>query len=61
MGQLIEQQMYDGCEGQWPGDGSGMDDLADMNANEANDYADEGYNDDDGFMYADDDDNYQDM
>jgi len=25
----------------WPGDGSGMDDLADMNANEADDYRDE--------------------
>ena len=31
------------CEEQagWPGDGSGMDDLADYNANEANDYANE--------------------
>ena len=26
----------------WPGDGSGMDDLADYNANEADDYRDEG-------------------
>lgn len=26
----------------WPGDGSGEDDLADMNANEADDYRDEG-------------------
>lgn len=25
----------------WPGDGSGMDDLADYNANEADDYRDE--------------------
>jgi hypothetical protein len=25
----------------WPGDGSGEDDLADYNANEANDYANE--------------------
>ena len=25
----------------WPGDGSGMDDLADHNANEADDYCDE--------------------
>jgi len=33
---------YDGCEGNWPGDGSGMDDLADFNANEADDYRDEG-------------------
>ncbi len=31
-------QPYDGFEGCWPGDGSGMDDLADMHANEANDY-----------------------
>jgi hypothetical protein len=33
-----EPQPYDGWEGCWPGDGSGMDDLADMHANEANDY-----------------------
>lgn len=26
----------------WPGDGSGEDDLADYNANEADDYRDEG-------------------
>lgn len=26
----------------WPGDGSGEDDLADFNANEADDYRDEG-------------------
>lgn len=32
---------FDGCEGQWPGDGSGMDDLADHNANEADDYRNE--------------------
>jgi hypothetical protein len=25
----------------WPGDGSGLDDLADFNANEADDYRDE--------------------
>ena len=25
----------------WPGDGSGMDDFADYNANEANDYSNE--------------------
>jgi hypothetical protein len=25
----------------WPGDGSGTDDLADLNANEANDYRNE--------------------
>ena len=29
---------YDGCEGQWSGDGSGMDDLADQNANEGGDW-----------------------
>ena len=29
---------YDGFEGCWPGDGSGMDDLEDYNQNEANDY-----------------------
>lgn len=33
----------------WPGDGSGMDDLADYNANEADDYANEG--DDGGADY----------
>lgn len=30
----------------WPGDGSGEDDLADYNQNEADDYRDEGYEDD---------------
>jgi len=29
---------YDGWGGCFPGDGSGMDDLADYNANEADDY-----------------------
>lgn len=29
----------------WPGDGSGIDDLADYNANEADDYRHEGYGD----------------
>lgn len=29
----------------WPGDGSGLDDLADHNANEADDYRDEGNED----------------
>lgn len=29
----------------WPGDGSGEDDLADHNANEADDYRDEGIDD----------------
>jgi hypothetical protein len=41
-----EPEPYDG--GGWPGDGSGTDDLADMNANEADDYRDEG-NDDASF------------
>jgi hypothetical protein len=36
-----EELPYDGWEGCWPGDGSGMDDLADFNANEAYDYMDE--------------------
>lgn len=32
----------DDCENiGWPGDGSGEDDLADFNANEANDYLNE--------------------
>jgi hypothetical protein len=29
---------YDGWEGHWAGDGSGMDDFADYNANEGGDY-----------------------
>lgn len=29
---------YDGWEGNWPGDGSGMDDFADYNAMEGGDY-----------------------
>jgi len=31
-------QPYGGTEGQWAGDGSGLDDLADFNALEGNDY-----------------------
>jgi hypothetical protein len=34
-----DEQPYDG--GGWPGDGSGTDDLADYNANEADDYSNE--------------------
>ena len=34
-----DEQPYDG--GGWPGDGSGTDDLADYNQNEADDYRDE--------------------
>lgn len=53
---------YDGCEGQWPGDGSGMDDFADFNANEADDYSPEWFGDDDSFddvePYGDDDGGY---
>ena len=33
-----EPEPYDGWEGCWPGDGSGMDDLADLNAQEGNDW-----------------------
>lgn len=40
-------------EGGWPGDGSGTDDLADYNANEADDYRDEGYEGDDHGDYGD--------
>jgi hypothetical protein len=29
-----EPQPYDGFEGQWPGDGSGFDDLADLGEQE---------------------------
>lgn len=36
-----DAQLYDGYEGQWPGDGSGMDDFADYNAAEADDYMNE--------------------
>ena len=37
--QTPEEQPYDG--GGWPGDGSGMDDLADYNQAEADDYCNE--------------------
>ncbi len=33
-----DEKPYDGWEGCWPGDGSGMDDLADFNQAEADDY-----------------------
>lgn len=33
-----ETRPYDGWEGCWGGDGSGMDDLADYNQNEGGDY-----------------------
>ena len=33
-----EPEPYDGCEGQWPGDGSGLDDLADWGEQEGNDW-----------------------
>ena len=36
----IPEPAYDG--GGWGGDGSGTDDLADYNTNEADDYANEG-------------------
>lgn len=36
----FENEPYDGAG--WPGDGSGTDDLEDMNQNEADDYRDEG-------------------
>ena len=45
-----DEQPYDG--GGWGGDGSGTDDFADMNANEADDYRDEGC--DDCGAYAED-------
>ena len=32
------REAYDGWGGCWPGDGSGMDDLADFNQMEGNDY-----------------------
>lgn len=41
MMESISEKPYDGFEGQWPGDGSGMDDLADYNQMEAMDYMDE--------------------
>ena len=36
-----EQKLIDLAYKGWPGDGSGMDDFADFNANEADDYRDE--------------------
>ena len=33
-----DSQPYGGFEGQWAGDGSGLDDLADFNAMEGDDY-----------------------
>jgi hypothetical protein len=39
----------------WPGDGSGEDDLADYNANEADDYRNEGENLDQEPSYEDPD------
>ena len=36
--QSEEAQPYGGWEGCWSGDGSGMDDLADFNQMEGNDY-----------------------
>jgi len=33
-----EPQPYDGCEGQWAGDGSGFDDLADWGEQEGHDW-----------------------
>ena len=41
----LDSEPYDGWEGRWGGDGSGMDDLADYNANEVDDYAYEGAED----------------
>jgi hypothetical protein len=41
IGQLLgDGEETDDCQG-WPGDGSGLDDLADYNANEAADYSNE--------------------
>jgi hypothetical protein len=38
----LAHQTYDeGNQAGWPGDGSGTDDLADYNQNEANDYSNE--------------------
>jgi len=44
----------DFAETGWPGDGSGMDDLADFNANEVNDYMNEGGQLEDGMANPDD-------
>jgi hypothetical protein len=33
-----EPEPYDGYEGQWPGDGSGLDGLGDMNEQEGRDW-----------------------
>ena len=34
----VPEELFDGFEGQWPGDGSGMDDFADFNALEGGDW-----------------------
>ena len=36
--EVYDQQPYGGWEGCWAGDGSGMDDLADFNQMEGDDY-----------------------
>lgn len=36
--EIADVKPYDDFEGRWPGDGSGMDDFADFNAREADDY-----------------------
>jgi len=38
MVEVQPEEVYGGFEGCWPGDGSGMDDLADFNQMEGNDY-----------------------
>ena len=43
-----DEQPYDG--GGWAGDGSGTDDFADMNANEADDYRNEGCGGEDSYL-----------
>ncbi len=60
-GELARESMMEREEMGWPGSGDGTDDFADYNANEADDYRNEGADDhyepmDDG-LYGDDGDN----
>ena len=43
--ELARESFMERQEAGWPGDGSGMDDFADHNANEADDYRNEGADD----------------
>ena len=38
LAKVVPEELFDGFEGQWPGDGSGMDDFVDFNALEGGDW-----------------------